>query len=142
MSQPLTTPIPRFLLYSHDAFGYGHTRRNLAIASALRGRHPTAPILVASSIREANRLGLPAGADLLYLPSIKKVANESYVARNIALPPEEIMRLRSSLLLAAVKAFQPNVLLVDKHPLGVRGELVPALEEQRQRGRSCILGLR
>jgi len=135
-------PAPRFLLYSHDAFGYGHTRRNLAIASALRARHPTAPILVASSIPEVHRLGIPGGTEVLYLPSIKKIANESYEARNIAIPPEDILHLRSSLMLAAVKTFKPDVILVDKHPLGVKEELVPALEEQRRQGRSCALGLR
>lgn len=64
---------PRFLLYSHDAFGFGHTRRNLAIAAAIRARHSDAPILVATSIREASRLGLPEGTELIYLPSIKKL---------------------------------------------------------------------
>lgn len=142
MNQPLRVPTPRFLLYSHDALGYGHTRRNLAIASALRARHPTAPILVASSILEVNRLGIPGGTEVLYLPSIKKIANESYGARNIAVPPEDILNLRSSLMLAAVKTFKPEVILVDKHPLGVKEELVPALEEQRRQGRSCALGLR
>lgn len=133
---------PRFLLYSHDAFGYGHTRRNLAIASALRARHPTAPILIASSIPEINRLGLPSGTEVLYLPSIRKVGNEQYAARNIDITSEDILGLRSSVLLAAVQSFEPDVLLADKHPLGVNEELVPALEEQRRQDRSCALGLR
>lgn len=142
MSPSPTPRVPRFLLYSHDAFGFGHTRRNLAIASAIRERHPTAPILIASSLREAHRLGLPDGTELLYLPSIRKVANESYAARHMDVPPQDTMRLRSSLLLAAVTTFKPDILLVDKHPLGVLEELVPALEEQRLQGRSCVLGLR
>jgi hypothetical protein len=31
---------PRFLLYSHDALGLGHVRRNLVIAAALVERSP------------------------------------------------------------------------------------------------------
>jgi hypothetical protein len=31
---------PRFLLYSHDALGLGHVRRNLVIAGALVERCP------------------------------------------------------------------------------------------------------
>ena len=133
---------PRFLLYSHDAFGFGHTRRNLAIASSIRRLHPGAPILIASSIPEATRLGLPVGTEVLYLPSIRKVANEQYAARNIDISSQDVLHLRSSLLLAAVEAFQPDVILADKHPLGVQEELVPALVEQRRRGRHCALGLR
>jgi predicted glycosyltransferase len=45
-------------------------------------------------------------------------------------------------MLAAVTSFRPDVLLVDKHPLGIQEELVPALDEQRRHGRSCVLGLR
>lgn len=87
-------------------------------------------------------MGMPGGTEVLYLPSIKKIANESYGARNIAVPLEDILNLRSSLMLAAVETFKPDVILVDKHPLGVKEELVPALEEQRRQGRSCALGLR
>lgn len=132
----------RFLFYSHDGLGFGHTRRNLAIAAAIRDQSSEASILVATGVREAGRLGLPPRVELLQLPAIRKVANEAYAARNLRIAPEEIRALRSALMESTIRTFQPDVFLVDKHPLGVRGELIPALETLRETGGRAVLGLR
>lgn len=51
--------------------------------------------------------------------------------------------MRSAVLAAALEAFAPDLLIVDKLPSGVLGEFVPALERLRAAGRTkMVLGLR
>ncbi|MFM1770295.1 MAG: hypothetical protein RJA22_2824 [Verrucomicrobiota bacterium] len=133
---------PRFLLYSHDAFGLGHTRRHVAIASALAQAAPSASILLASGVDDVYRLGLPPGAEALKLPGLRKVGNGDYQSRRLRIPTSDIRALRAALLEAAVREFRPDVVLVDKHPLGAGGEFAHALAEVRRYGGRAALGLR
>ena len=116
----------RFLFYSHDGLGLGHTRRNLAIAAALTELEPRASVLLATGADFVSRLGLPSHLDILKLPGLRKVTNGHYCARHLRLPVGEIRSLRAELLLAAVKSFAPAVVLVDKHAFGAGGEFQTA----------------
>lgn len=132
----------RFLFYSHDGLGLGHVRRNLSVASALTELAPRASVLVATSAEEAESFGIPPNVDVLKLPGLRKLGNERYAARRLPVPLRDVQAVRAKLLAAAVESFRPAVLLVDKHPLGVGGELVPALEAARAAGACAVLGLR
>jgi len=132
----------RFLFYSHDGVGLGHVRRNLAIAGALTRAVPTANVLIATSVDEVCQLGLPANVDTLKIPGLRKRSNSEYGSRRLAMGAAEIHGLRSALLEGAARAFQPDVLLVDKHPLGAGGELRGTLETVRSAGGKVVLGLR
>jgi predicted glycosyltransferase len=132
----------RFLFYSHDGLGLGHVRRNLCVASALAQLNPQASILVATSADEAELFGIPPGVDFVKLPGVRKVDNGHYAARRLPERSDDIHRLRARLLAAAVESFQPAVLLVDKHPFGVGGELLPALDAARDAGARAVLGIR
>src|ERR1043166_4077613 len=112
----------RFLFYSHDGLGLGHTRRNLAIAAALTELCPEASVLLATGADYVSRLGLPPHVDILKLPGLRKVSNGEYSSRHLRIPVHEIRSLRAELLLTAVKSFSPSVVLVDKHPFGASGE--------------------
>ncbi len=133
---------PRFLLYSHDALGLGHVRRNLAIAGALVERCPDASVILATSVEHADSLGVPDGVDLMRLPAMRKVGNGRYTPRRLTIPAPELTELRAGLLRAAVESFRPSVLLVDKQPLGVGGELCVALTRLHELGGRAVLGLR
>ncbi|HEY5913553.1 MAG TPA: glycosyltransferase [Verrucomicrobiae bacterium] len=132
----------RFFFYSHDGLGLGHVRRHVAIASALMRRAPEARILLATSVDEVSELGLPPHVDTLKLPGLRKVANGQYAARRLGLERFEIHRLRSALLRAAVGSFEPDVVLVDRHPLGAGGEFREGLDVAKVAGCTVILGLR
>lgn len=132
----------RFLLYSHDGLGLGHTRRNLAIASALCRLASDVTVLLATGADEINRFGLPRQVEILKLPALRKLANNRYGARYLRVTASGILAIRSALLRAAVESFQPCVMLVDKHPLGVGGELRAALDLFRSGGGRTALGLR
>lgn len=133
---------PRFLFYSHDGVGLGHVRRNLAIARTLTARDSEASILLATSADEVESFGIPPNVDVLRLPGLRKLDNERYAARRLGVAPDDVRALRSAVLAAAVKSFRPSVMLVDKHPLGVGGELRPALETLRAAGARAVLGIR
>lgn len=133
---------PRFLLYSHDGSGLGHLRRNLNLAAALVEACPAASVLIATGSEALDSFVVPPSVDVLRLPGLRKVSNDRYSARRLALDDDEVASLRAALLATAVEAFRPNVLVADKHPAGVHGELVPALEALRASGGRAALGLR
>lgn len=137
----------RVVLYSHDSQGLGHVRRNLALAHSLAthlprltGRHVTGILFTGfDSIADQ----LPAGFDHVSLPGLTK-ASGSYAPRRVELSMSRLIRIRSQLLSACIGAFEPDLVIVDRHALGVRGELdwaLHALREQRPDA-SIVLGLR
>jgi predicted glycosyltransferase len=132
----------RFVFYSHDGVGLGHLRRNLAIAAALTEAEPNASVLLATGCDELGAHGLAPNVDVLVLPGLKKVGNGRYSARRLPMSGHDVRALRSAQLEAAIRSFRPDVVLVDKHPVGVRGELRPALEALRESGGRVVLGLR
>jgi predicted glycosyltransferase len=132
----------RFLMYSHDGLGFGHARRNLAIATALTIASSRASVLLATSADEIHSLGVPPRVDVVKLPGLRKVANEQYTGRRLRIGGTGVINVRNSLLQATVESFKPSVILVDKHPLGARGELVPAIATIRGAGGRTVLGFR
>jgi predicted glycosyltransferase len=133
----------RIALYSHDTMGIGHMRRNLLVAQALSGPPFHAATLLIAGAREASAFPLPSGVDCLTLPALHKGSDGEYSSRNLELTLPELTALRARTILAAVEAFEPDVLIVDKVPRGAVRELDPTLAYLYARGRTrCVLGLR
>lgn len=134
----------RVALYSHDTQGLGHVRRNLLIAKALGCRNGATPIiLLLSGIREAAAFSLPAGVDCLTLPSLSKDSNGDYQPRSLSMSMSDLINIRTNAISAALRSFEPDLLIVDKVPTGALNELLPTLEMLRQNGRTrIVLGLR
>ena len=137
-----TNHFTRFLFYSHDGLGLGHTRRHLAVAGALTQLSPDASVLLVTGADDISRLGLPPRVEFLKLPGLRKVANGRYLSRYLQMPVSEIRALRAELLLTTVKTFRPGVVLVDKHPFGASGEFKASLLALREFGGRAALGLR
>jgi predicted glycosyltransferase len=133
---------PKIAMYSHDTMGLGHMRRNLLIAQTLRERLG-ATVLMISGAWEGGLFDLAEGIDCVTLPALKKDPDGRYQSRRLDVPYRELIRLRAMTIEASLRAFGPDLLVVDKVPAGVGGELLPALRRLR-RGRHarCILGLR
>ena len=131
----------RIALYSHDAVGLGHLRRNLAIARALAddGRRS---ILLITGAREAAAFHVPRGVDVLTLPAYAKAGAGQYVPRSLGTSKARLASLRAGTIAAALDAFDPAALIADKHPLGLEGELEPALEHLAAAGARLVLGMR
>jgi predicted glycosyltransferase len=133
----------RVALYSHDTLGFGHWRRNLLLARALRRLEPAPQVLLVAGMREAGAFEIPEGVDTLTLPAYGKTASGAYHARSLGLALPELARLRAGTIRAALEAYDPDLLIVDNVPRGAQGELDPALSVLRARGRArIVLGLR
>lgn len=135
-------PALRLLLYSHDSFGLGHLRRSLALSGALTRALPEASCLIATGSPCATQFELPERVGIVKLPSVTKNAAGAYVPREIGGELAFSLQLRQRLLLELYRSFAPQLLLVDHQMLGLGGELLPVLEEARQRGTRTVLGVR
>lgn len=138
-----TQASPRIVLYSHDTLGFGHLRRNLLLADALRHGDPAPRILMIAGMREAGAFEFPKGVDSLTLPAYEKRSDGAYVARDLGGDVEALVALRAATIRSAVLAFDPDLMIVDNVPRGALGELDPLLETLRWRRRTrLVLGLR
>ncbi|MEK7327725.1 MAG: glycosyltransferase [Chloroflexota bacterium] len=118
---------PRILLYSHDTYGLGHLRRTLAIAGQLARDLPKAHQLLLTGSMVAGAFGLPPRLDMVKLPALSKRSSGKYTARALPLSLSDTIAWRKQMILQAVTAFKPDLVLVDKSPAGVQGELLPTL---------------
>jgi predicted glycosyltransferase len=128
----------RIALYSQDTHGLGRMRRNIAIARSLAADEPRA-ILLISGAGEAAILGLPEGADTLGLPALEDAGHAG--SRCLGIGTEGLVRLRSAALRSALASFRPDVLVVDRVPAGVGGELRDSFETLHRMGTQIVLGL-
>lgn len=136
-------PNLRVALYSHDTMGLGHLRRNLVIASALGDSRLNATSLLITGAHEANFFSLPPRADFLTLPRLHKTPAGVYSAGKLDISVDDLISLRARSICSAIESFRPDLLVVDKVPLGAFGELVPTLKYLRRRGNiRCVLGIR
>jgi len=135
---------PRLMLYAHDTYGLGHLRRSLAIAGHLAHALPELSTLLVTGSPVAHSFALPPRVDYVKLPSVTKTGDEQYRARDLDLSPECIMRLRAALIAEVAQHFAPDLVLVDHAPLGMKGELLPALRALRRDAPDTriVLGLR
>jgi predicted glycosyltransferase len=93
--------------------------------------------------KEAGALPLPPGVDCLTLPSLGKDREGRSCCRCLDLNLSALLALRSKTIAAALDAFEPDALIVDKVPRGAGHELDASLEAIRAHGLArCVLGLR
>ncbi|WP_196716628.1 glycosyltransferase family protein [Actinomyces trachealis] len=138
----------RVMLYSHDAQGLGHLRRNLALAHHLSQHLPElaqAPVtgLLVAGLTPGEGFEVPDGFDWLVLPGIVKSPN-GYQPRRLNSTRAQLRHLRSQVIEAALISFAPDLFIIDRHPYGVRQELLEPLRALRHRhpGARVVLGLR
>ncbi len=130
----------RVVLTSHDGFGLGHARRNSRIAAALRAMDPSTEVtLVTGLASDHDWLGAD-GVRVERVPAVTKDATGRYTTRHGDLATA--LRERAQRFAEVVDTVQPDVLLVDRHPLGIGGELRPAVASARRGGAAVVLGLR
>jgi predicted glycosyltransferase len=135
---------PKILLYSHDTFGLGNIRRTLLLAQELIEQYPGAAILLVTGSQMIHSFRIPEGVDYIKLPCLDRIDAERYEPRFLSACSEEVKRTRSAILERAVLGFEPDLMIVDKRPAGVDGELLETLRELRQRRlpTKLVLGVR
>lgn len=117
----------KIMVYSHDAYGLGNIRRMLAICEYLLKSNPNLSILLVSGSPMLHDFRLPPGLDYIKLPCLNRGWGQMAV-KYLNADIESILRLRSEIILAAARNYQPDLVLVDKKPTGIEGELQPTIE--------------
>ena len=134
---------PRVLFYSHNGVGMGHLQRQLDLACAFRERHPDSALLIATGSHAAGTFEIPDGIDFVKLPALVMTDRyRTWEPRNLPLPRDSVVRLRSELLDQAVAHFGPDLLVADFMPSGPFNELIGALERLEQSGGRAVVGFR
>ena len=80
--------------------------------------------------------------DFVRVPGIIKLRSGDYVPLGAHGSIQSTTLLRSSLIKETALSFSPDLFIVDKEPLGLRGELEGTLEALKTKGTKLVLGLR
>ena len=132
----------RILMYSHDTFGLGHLRRCRIIAHHLAERFGGMHILIISGSPIAGAFDFKARVDFIKIPSVIKLRNGEYTSIAHHMDLDDTMEMRGAMIRDTARAFDPDIFIVDKEPVGLRGELEEALSYLSGHGCSLVLGLR
>lgn len=132
----------RILIYSHDTFGLGHLRRCREIAHSLVGEESDLSILILSGSPIIGSFDFRARVDFVRIPGVIKLRNGEYTSLKLHIDIEHTLAIRESIIEHTAKIFDPHLFLVDKEPLGLRGEVESTLAMMKARGVTCVLGLR
>ncbi len=118
--------------YCHDSVGIGHLNRTLAICQRVAKAHPVSSFLLATGTPYVPLFRNVPRVDYIKLPALTKVDNRTYRGKYLTVSSKRIMRCREALLMNAVEHSAPGIVLIDKAPLGVCGELLPTLRWLRE----------
>jgi len=132
----------RVLMYSHDSMGLGHLRRCRAIAHSLVEGDSGLSVLILSGSPIIGSFDFRARVDFVRIPGVIKLRNGDYTSLSLHLDIEETVNLRSAIIKHTAEIFDPDIFIVDKEPLGLRGEVKDTLEMLKDRGTPLVLGLR
>ncbi len=132
----------RILIYSHDTFGLGHLRRCRAIAHALVGEYSNLSVLILTGSPIIGSFDFRARVDFVRVPGVIKLRNGNYTSLSLYIDIEDTVRIRESIIHHTADVFEPDIFIVDKEPLGLRGEIENTLHMLKDRGTRLVLGLR
>lgn len=135
-------PNARILMYSHDTFGLGHIRRCRTIAHSLVGDFRGLQVLIISGASIAGAFDYRSRVDFVKVPSVIKLRNGEYTSMASHADISETLAMRESIILDTAKNFQPDIFIVDKEPMGLKGEVESTLTYLKTKGTKLVLGLR
>src|SRR5262245_54927098 len=144
MPVPASRSASRLIVYSHDAFGLGNIRRTLKICDQLSKEIPDLSILLLTASAMVHSFRHSPKIDYIKLPCVHRQARNKYIAKFLRTSFREISQMREELIYASFKGFKPDIVLVDKVPVGIKGELLKSIEwlKANHPTSKVILGLR
>jgi predicted glycosyltransferase len=132
----------RILMYSHDTFGLGHLRRCRTIAHALVEDYRGLNVLIISGATIAGAFDYRARVDFVKIPSVIKLHNGEYTSMASHIDLHETLKMREASIRHTAETFQPDIFIVDKEPMGLKGEVEDTLAYLKAQGTTLVLGLR
>jgi len=133
---------PRILMYSHDTFGLGHLRRCRAIAHSLVDSFRDLSVLILTGSPIIGAFDFRSRVDFVRVPGVIKLRNGDYTALNLRMDIDDTVHIRQAIIERASEVYAPDIVIVDKEPLGFRGEIEKTLHGLKARGTRLVLGLR
>ncbi|MEY2653764.1 MAG: hypothetical protein RLZZ524_792 [Pseudomonadota bacterium] len=118
----------RILVYSHDTYGLGNIRRMLEITRHLVDSDPQLSVLVVTGSPMIQAFRIPERVDYIKLPCVSRSERGAAGVKTLALDYASTIRMRANMILMAALDFAPDLILVDKKPLGIDDELEPMLD--------------
>lgn len=131
----------KLLIYSHDTYGLGNIRRMLSVVEHLVEQDPKMSALILSGSPMMQAFRLSERIDYIKLPCLERDQNGTYGSKFLELSYERLLSLRADLILNTILNFEPDLIIVDKKPLGVQNEIAPALDVLRRRANRAKLVL-
>lgn len=132
----------RILIYSHDTFGLGHLRRCRTIAHSLVERFKGLTVLILSGSPIIGNFDYRARVDFIRIPGIIKLYDGDYTSLGLHIDLKDTLSIRESIIRHTARTFAPDLMLVDKEPLGLKGEMAKTLEMLKSTDTRLVLGLR
>ena len=129
-------------MYSHDTFGLGHLRRCRAIAHSLVGAFPDLSVLILTGSPIIGAFDFRSRVDFVRMPGVIKLRNGEYTALNLQMDIDETVQMRQAIIERTAEVFAPDMFIVDKEPLGLRGEIQTVLNRLKHQGTRLVLGVR
>lgn len=118
---------PRVLLYCHNVLGFGHIVRSMRIAARLTD---AAEVRLITGCRFLDHIRVPEEVEVVMLPPLRAETDGRLTAVDGGFLGT-VLRKRGKRIAAEVRAWRPDVLLVDHNPLGLMGELVETIDAVR-----------
>lgn len=132
----------KVLMYSHDTFGLGHLRRSRTIAHALVDHFPRMEVSIISGSPVVDAFWFHERVNYIQIPAAKKLSNGEYSSGNSSHSLEDTLAARETIIRAAAQRLRPDMVIVDKEPLGLGREMLPTLRWLKSQGTIAVLGLR
>ncbi|OAJ93274.1 glycosyltransferase family protein [Vibrio bivalvicida] len=134
----------KLLFYSHDSYGLGNIRRMVAIANELVSRHSDLYILLITGSPMLHAFRTHPQIDYVKLPCLQRSKSGRYSAKLACYSAEQLVQSRSAVIHQIVASYKPDLLLVDKKPEGLNGELKQTLLflSSQHKSPRCVLLLR
>jgi len=122
--------------------GLGHLRRCSTIAHSLVREYPDVSVLILSGSPIIGSFDFRSRVDFVRIPGVIKLRNGEYTSLNLGIDFEQTIHMRAEIIKHTADIFAPDMVIVDKEPLGLRGEVEETLRMLKRRGTRLILGLR
>lgn len=131
----------RIALYWHNGRSLGHTVRSATLGQGLLEHMPGSAVMGITGASRGFEL-LPPGMDVIKIPSYLAFdhAQGAVSAPIMPVTRNDLSRMRENLVATFIRDFRPHALIIDYHPQGNDGELVPAVTQSPETRK--VLGLR
>lgn len=91
-------------------------------------RNPNTSVLILSGSPIIGNFDFRRRVDFVRIPGVTKLRNGEYTSTSLQVDIDQMVAMRASIIKHTAEALDPDLFIVDKEPLGLRGEVGEPLE--------------